>query len=174
MTLELTPISPTLLAATRLALRITSTSYDDEISDLIEAVRGQMRTAGISMSVVDAEDPPALVKRAIIVYCKAHFGLDNPDSEKYALSFHSMVAHIALSAEYAQPARTTTGSITAGASELTVANATGIEEDIWLSVAGAASGGALLIARVTAVLDSVVTLDAIAATTVTDAAVKVS
>ena len=42
----------------------------------------------------------ALIKRAIILYCKANFGLDNKDSEKYNKSYDLLKQHLALSGDY--------------------------------------------------------------------------
>lgn len=170
-----TPLTTDALrAAVKLALRITSTAYDDEIDEIIAAARADLIMSGVSAAAVNAADPDPLIKRAITVYAKAQFGLDNPDSEKFMLSYHSLETHLALSAEYSHPVAVTTGGITTGTSELTVASATGIAVGSWVTVAGAGADGSLLISSVDAVDDLVITLTATACTTVTTAEVKVT
>lgn len=60
-------------------LRIKSDKLDDEILDLIEACKIDLSISGVKK--IDETD--ALVIQAIKLYCKANFGLDNNDSEKY-------------------------------------------------------------------------------------------
>lgn len=73
------------------ACRVTTNdpSIVNEISDLIDAARSDLIRAGVSSDKVNAEenslDP--LIKRAIIVYCKANFGFDNPDAERLTKSY---------------------------------------------------------------------------------------
>lgn len=163
-----------LISAVRTALRVSSTVYDNEIEDIIDAAVVDLMLSGVSAAAAGATDPAPLIKRAIIVYAQAQFGLDNPDSEKYMASFRSLETHLALSAEYQQAATTgITGDIAAMSDELTVDDATAISEDAWLSIAGAGAGGALLIAQATSIVGSVVTLSRVASTAVTDAAVMV-
>lgn len=72
-----TPPARTMLDDVKLALRLTTTAYDNELSDLIDAGLGDLGVAGVEApepnegdSVTD--DP--LIKRAVITYCKIHFG----------------------------------------------------------------------------------------------------
>lgn len=170
-----TEVAGSLLADTKVALRIASTAYDDEIEALIAAAKADLLLSGVAKSALDATDPDALVKLAIVTYCKASFGLDNPDSEKFWASYASIKHALRLSSEYAQPAYSgLTGSITAASDELTISDADPLAVDGWLTVAGAGADGALLIARVTAIDDLVVTLSRVAGTTVTSAAVKIA
>lgn len=59
-----------MLDKVKLALRITTNAFDDELSDLINAARLDLGIAG----VVVPEEIDALVGRAIITYCRVHFG----------------------------------------------------------------------------------------------------
>ena len=85
-----------MLEKVKLALRIKSESLDIEITDLIEACKIDLRISGIK--VINETD--ALIERAIIVYCKANFGLDNKDSDKYQNSYDSLKIHLALCGDY--------------------------------------------------------------------------
>ncbi len=83
----------------KIALRISNTAYDSEIDDLISAARADLRLSGILESKVDDDTDP-LIKRAITVYVKAHFGWNNPDAEKLQQSYAMIKGHLALSQEY--------------------------------------------------------------------------
>ncbi|MNP59993.1 hypothetical protein D3C76_1550370 [compost metagenome] len=90
-----------ILDSVKKALRISqsNTAFDEEVSDLIEAARNDMRLSGVLTGKVE-DDTDALIKRAIVVYCKANFGFDNPDAEKLTESFNMLKAHLTLSQEY--------------------------------------------------------------------------
>lgn len=61
----------------KLALRVTTNVFDDEIKDIIQAGYADLETRGVLMSV-KAEDP--LVVRAMITYVRLHFGEpENPE-----------------------------------------------------------------------------------------------
>lgn len=85
-----------MLEKVKLALRIKINSLDDEITDLIEACKIDLFISGIK--VIDETD--ALIQRAIIVYCKANFGLDNKDSDKYQESYDLLKRSLALCSDY--------------------------------------------------------------------------
>lgn len=59
----------TTLSGVKLALRITVTDYDSELSDLILAAKQDLGVAGV---VLPAE-LDSIVRRAVITYCKMHF-----------------------------------------------------------------------------------------------------
>ena len=93
-----------LLDDVKLALRIApvQTQFDGEIEDLIAAAQGELIRAGVNPAkAVDHADP--LVKRAIVTYCKAHFGWENADYERLDAAFWRLVEHLSLSAEYRAP-----------------------------------------------------------------------
>lgn len=77
-------------------LRIKSDKLDDEILDLIEACKIDLSISGVKK--IDETD--ALVIRAIKLYCKANFGLDNNDSEKYQKSYDMLKNSMALCGDY--------------------------------------------------------------------------
>lgn len=79
------------------ALRVSGTDQDVEIQDLIEAAKADLKLSGINESKIVDTDP--LIKRAVIVYCKAHFGYDDM-GERFAESYESLKRHLALSIEY--------------------------------------------------------------------------
>lgn len=60
----------TITEAVKMALRITTDAFDDELEDLIDAAVLDMRLAGITND--DTDDK--LVRRAVITYCRLNFG----------------------------------------------------------------------------------------------------
>jgi len=62
-----------MVEAVKLALRISTDAFDREISDLIAAALADLAAAGIRVpESADALDP--LTSRAVITYCRVHFG----------------------------------------------------------------------------------------------------
>lgn len=82
--------------AVKQALRVSTTILDTEINDIIDACKLDLSIAGI-ITIVDTD---ALIKRAIIIYAKSHFGVDNADSEKYMASYKSLRDHLAMCGDY--------------------------------------------------------------------------
>lgn len=80
----------------RRELRIKNNVFDDDIQDLIEAAKIELKISGVNK----IDDKDTLIKRAITLYAKANFGFDNPDSEKLQKSFESLKDHLALSGDY--------------------------------------------------------------------------
>ena len=61
-----------MLNKVRMALRITTDAFDDELTDLINAGLADLGIAGANGENVVLTDP--LTIRAIITYCKMNFG----------------------------------------------------------------------------------------------------
>lgn len=61
-----------ILNKVRMALRITTQAFDDELTDLINAGLADLGIAGANGENVVLTDP--LTLRAIITYCKMNFG----------------------------------------------------------------------------------------------------
>lgn len=85
-----------MLEKVKLSLRIKNNKLDDEITDLIEACKIDLSISGVRK--IKDEDP--IIQRAIIVYCKANFGLDNKDSEKYQKSYDLLKQSLSLCGDY--------------------------------------------------------------------------
>lgn len=79
-------------------LRVSNSVFDGEVQDLIDAALLDLRIPQIDTTKIVETDP--LIKRAVILYCKANFGLDNPDSEKYQRSYDNLVEKLSLSSNY--------------------------------------------------------------------------
>lgn len=79
----------------KLALRITTNAFDDEISDLIEAALIDLGIAGVTND--DTTDP--LIIRAVITYCKCHFG--EPDEyDRLKRSYDEQKAQMSMATGY--------------------------------------------------------------------------
>lgn len=83
-----------MLEKIRKDLRINNSEYDDEIKDLISACKQDLMLSGVSSSRISDNDP--LIIQAVKTYCKAHFGYDNPDSEKFKESYALLKQHLAI------------------------------------------------------------------------------
>lgn len=88
-----------MLENVKLALRISNTAFDTEIESLIDAARLDLQLSGVRSDKV-SDDTDKLIERAITVYCKANFGLDNPDYERYVFSYESLKRHLTLAGDY--------------------------------------------------------------------------
>lgn len=91
-------MATTILDDARKALRITAADFDAEIQDLIDACKAELVLAGLAPEKIIDTDP--LIKRAIIVYCKANFGFGNPDAERFQQSYEMLKNHLALAGDY--------------------------------------------------------------------------
>lgn len=84
------------LSKVKTNLRISSDVFDNaEIEPLIEAALSELRRRGVINQ--PAEDP--LIFRAVVFYCKAHFGFDK-DGTRYEAAFEKLADALALSGEY--------------------------------------------------------------------------
>lgn len=78
------------------SLRIKNNAFNDEIIDLINACKKDLETAGVKN--IDEED--SLIIQAVKTYCKANYGLDNKDSEKYQASYEMQKQKLSLCGDY--------------------------------------------------------------------------
>ena len=85
-----------MLDKVKLALRVSGTVFDLEIQDLIDAAKLDLQISGVVK--VDEED--SLIQRAIIVYCKANFGYDNNEAERFQKSYDMLKQHLSLAGDY--------------------------------------------------------------------------
>lgn len=87
-----------LLEKIKNALRVDGNDLDEEIQDLIDAAKADLVLSGLKESKIVDTDP--LIIRAITTYCKANFGYDIPDAERYQQSYEMIKNHLSLSQEY--------------------------------------------------------------------------
>ena len=79
----------------KMALRINTTAYDDELADLIKAAKLDLGIAGVVLP--DTLDE--ICGRAIITYCKLHFGLPE-DADRLKRSYNEQKAQLVTATGY--------------------------------------------------------------------------
>lgn len=79
----------------KMALRISTDAYDEELTDLIAAARVDMGIAGVE--VPDTLDE--IVTRAIITFCKMSFGLPD-DYDRLKRSYDEQKAQLVTATGY--------------------------------------------------------------------------
>ena len=88
-------MTPELLKYCKLLLRqATTDAFDEEIKSLIDACLSDLKISGVG----EVEDE--LIKRAVGIYVKAHFGSENPDRDGLIECYKSLKIHLALSQKY--------------------------------------------------------------------------
>ena len=79
----------------KLALRITTDAFDEEINDLIAAAQADLGIAGVN-AIADA-DP--LLTRAIVTFCRAHFGQPD-DYDRIKKAYDEQKAQLQMATGY--------------------------------------------------------------------------
>jgi len=92
-----------MLAETRKALQITTTSFDDDILRLIKAGLRDVKTVGCDFPVIvgtsDVTIPDEMVAQAIITYVRCNFG--SPDNyDKLKASYDEQKAQLRENSNY--------------------------------------------------------------------------
>lgn len=77
----------------KLALRIKTTAFDDELNDLIAAAQLDLGVAGV-VYPENENEIDSLVKRAIITYCRVNFGTPD-DYDRLKRSYDEQKAQLA-------------------------------------------------------------------------------
>lgn len=86
-----------MLEKVKLALRITTNAFDSELTDLINAALLDLGIAGVNEFTAETTD--ALVIRAVITYCKLHFG--EPDEfDRLKASYDEQKAQLSMAKGY--------------------------------------------------------------------------
>lgn len=84
-----------MLEKVKMALRITTDAFDDELTNLIASAQLDLGIAG----VVVPETLDAIVERAIITYCKIHFG-EPDDYDRLKASYDEQKAQLSMATGY--------------------------------------------------------------------------
>ena len=79
----------------KLALRITTYAFDQEIADLIDAALRDLGIAGVTND--DITDP--LIIRAVVTYCKCNFGQPD-DYDRLKASYDEQKAQMSMATGY--------------------------------------------------------------------------
>lgn len=84
-----------MLESVKLALRITTDAFDDEIQDLINAALADLGIAGIT----NLDEADALIKRAVITFCRVNFG-EPDDYDRMKASYDEQKAQLQTATGY--------------------------------------------------------------------------
>jgi len=84
-----------LIASARLALRITTEAFDEQIGDLLNAAFLDLGVAG----VVVPDEIDAIVKQAAITYVRLHFGQPD-DYDRLKASYDEQKAQLSMCSGY--------------------------------------------------------------------------
>ncbi len=85
-----------LFADVKTALRSDADEHDGEIQDLIDAALADLGLSGVNGD--DVTDP--LIKRAVTIYCRAHFDFADDSADRLLKSYEMLKSHLSLSEEY--------------------------------------------------------------------------
>lgn len=84
-----------MLTLVKMALRISTTAYDDELENLIDAAKLDLEIAGANW------EDDAICRNAIITYCKMNFG--SPDNyERLKASYDEQKAQLRTATGYTE------------------------------------------------------------------------
>ena len=84
-----------MLTKVKLALRITTNAFDEELNDLIAAAQQDLGIAG----VIVPEELDAIVSTAITTYCKLNFG-EPDDYDRLKRSYDEQKAQLSMATGY--------------------------------------------------------------------------
>lgn len=89
-----------MLGDIKIALRIGAAlgAFDTELLNLILAARRDLALSGVAPVMANSDTDP-LIRRAIIIYCKANFGSD-PDADRYQRSYDALKTSLTLAGDY--------------------------------------------------------------------------
>ena len=79
------------LNAVKLALRVTTNAFDSELTDLIQAAVLDQKVAGVT----NDDTTNALVRRAVVTYCRMHFG-EPDDYDRLKKSYDEQKAQMGM------------------------------------------------------------------------------
>ena len=84
-----------MLDKVKLALRITTTAFDSEITDLIAAAKADLGIAGVLIG----DEMAPLIIRAVTTYCRANFGQPE-DYERMKAAYDEQKAQLRTATGY--------------------------------------------------------------------------
>lgn len=84
-----------MLEKVKLALRITTTAFDSEITDMIAAALADLGIAGV---LIEDEMAPLII-RAVTTYCRANFG-QSEDYERMKAAYDEQKAQLRTATGY--------------------------------------------------------------------------
>lgn len=90
-----------LLDDVKVACRVTTDTFDDELNDLIAAALDDMGITDIKSAVLVADAPDPLIKRAVLTYCKMNFGMpEDGFYDRLKASYDEQKSQLLMSSSY--------------------------------------------------------------------------
>lgn len=78
------------------ALRLTTDAFDNDLQDLIEEAAADLGIAGVTQ----AQQTDPLIRRAVITYCKLHFGDHQEDADRLKESYDEQKKQLSMATGY--------------------------------------------------------------------------
>lgn len=90
-----------LLDKVKTACRVTSSAYDGELTDLIQAGLADIGITDVLPELLTDTDPAPLITRAVITYCRMNFGyVGVEDYARLKTSYDEQKSQLLMSGEY--------------------------------------------------------------------------
>lgn len=86
-----------MLESVKLALRIKTDAFDDELNELIQAAYIDLGIAGVSTTTAAEKDP--ILSLAVKTFCRMHFGQPD-DYDRLKRSYDEQKAQLSMSSAY--------------------------------------------------------------------------
>ena len=86
-----------MLELVKLALRITTDAFDNELNMLIAAAQTDLGIAGVALP----ENLDPICQRAVVTYCKLHFG-EPDDYDRLKASYDEQKAQLGMATGYTE------------------------------------------------------------------------
>lgn len=91
-----------LLDKVKMACRVTTTAYDEELSDLICAGVRDIGITDVRQELLEnVNQLPPLIQRAVITYCRLNFGQPD-DYDRLKRSYDEQKAQLLMSSAYTE------------------------------------------------------------------------
>lgn len=90
-----------LLDDVKVACRVTSTAYDTELTDLINAGLADLGITDINSALLVSTGTLPLIKRAVLTYCKMNFGeVEEGKYDRLKASYDEQKSQLLMSSVY--------------------------------------------------------------------------
>lgn len=92
-----------LLDDVKQACRVTSDTFNTELTDLIAAALADIGITDVSGAVLVSDAPDPLIKRAVLTYCKMNFGTpEDGQYDRLKASYDEQKAQLLMSGNYTE------------------------------------------------------------------------
>lgn len=92
-----------LLDDVKVACRVTTCAFDDELNDMILAGFADIGITDVRDSLLTESSCPSLIKRAILTYCRMNFGtVEDSVYDRLKASYDEQKSQLLMSSTYAE------------------------------------------------------------------------